>query len=145
MADVDLALSISAQPTARPFQQTILYIEDNPDNANVLRRALQFKAPDRKYTVLHAKDGARGLALAEQRPEIDIIFLDIHLPDMDGFEVIRKIRANAKRQFIIIALTGDTRKETQAKIEATDFDGYLSKPLEFQVLWQMLSDYLSVK
>lgn len=68
---------------------TILYIEDNADNMLLVRRALEARG----YRVVGAEDGLTGLTLVErERP--DVVLLDINLPDVDGYEVVRRLRAN---------------------------------------------------
>ena len=71
----------------------ILYIEDNPDNMLLVKRALEARG----YHLLQAMNGLDGVAMAE-REEVDLILLDINLPDIDGYEVARRIRHSAKTQ-----------------------------------------------
>ena len=144
--DLELALRIDSRPASnlQPKVQTlpkkVLYIEDNPDNAEVVRRALQ-----RNYTVLYAPDGLTGLSLAERQAP-DLILLDIHLPDVDGFEVAHRLREmtnRRKRHIPIIALTGDVTAEMRLRVQQAGFDFYLTKPVEFSELWKRLGDHLS--
>src|SRR5574339_452834 len=96
---------------------TILYIEDNPDNTMLVRRALE----SRGYTLIHAENGIKGVAMAEKET-VDLILLDINLPDMDGYEVARRLRASDKRELKTIpviavtanALKGDAEKALEA-------------------------------
>lgn len=67
----------------------VLYIEDNSDNMMLVKRALE----SRGYTLWQAMNGLDGVSTAEQQ-EVDLILLDINLPDIDGYEVARRIRAS---------------------------------------------------
>lgn len=143
LSDLEFALRIDSQPSPAPNHPTlstrkkVLYIEDNPDNAEVVRRALQ-----RNYTVLYAANGLTGLTLAERHLP-DFILLDIHLPDLNGFEVAQRLRELAnrrQRQISIIALTGDSSAETQRRVQEAGFNFYLTKPVDFPELWQRLAD-----
>ena len=64
---------------------SVLYIEDNPDNMMLVRRALE----SRGYKLLQALTGIEGVSKAENE-EVDLILLDINLPDIDGYEVTQK-------------------------------------------------------
>jgi two-component system cell cycle response regulator DivK len=110
---------------------TILYIEDNPDNKLLVQRALEARG----YTLTWAADGRSGLAQAEAHPP-DLILLDINLPDMDGYEVARRLRAHdALRSVPIMAITANALKGDAEKALAAGCDDYLSKPLQIQELW----------
>jgi two-component system, cell cycle response regulator DivK len=62
------------------MNNNILYIEDNPDNMRLVQRALE----SRGYRLLQAKNGLDGVQMAEVE-EVDLILLDINLPDIDGY------------------------------------------------------------
>ena len=86
----------------------ILYIEDNPDNMTLVKRALE----SRGYVLLEAPDGLTGVSVAE-RNDIDLILLDINLPDIDGYEVARRVRSSPKHSLAyvpIIAITANALK-----------------------------------
>ena len=67
--------------------KNILYIEDNPDNMMLVQRAVE----SRGYILFKAVNGLSGVEIAENQ-EIDLILLDINLPDIDGYEVARRLR-----------------------------------------------------
>ncbi len=86
----------------------ILYIEDNPDNMRLVKRALEAKG----YVIHGAVNGLTGLQMAESVMPA-VILLDINLPDIDGYEVARRIRKHRNselRHVPIIAITGNTLK-----------------------------------
>jgi len=85
----------------RNLDVRILLVEDNEMNRNMLSRRLQRSG----YSVVTAENGAQGLALARSETPA-LVLMDITLPDMDGWEVTRMLRADAStRHLPIIALT----------------------------------------
>ncbi len=117
-------------PAARPLD--VLLCDDNEINL-LLGRGLLEKLGHR---VTAAADGRRALALVEERAaaggRFDLVLMDLHMPEMDGFEATRRIRAmaGAAAGVPIIALTADVMPETRARCEEATFDGLLTKPLQ---------------
>lgn len=107
----------------------ILVIEDNQDIAANLGDYLE----DRGHTVDFAADGVTGLHLAVVH-EFDAIVLDLNLPGMDGLEVCRKLRNEARKQTPVLMLTArDTLDEKLTGLSA-GADDYLTKPFAIQEL-----------
>ena len=111
--------------------KNILYIEDNPDNMLLVQRAVE----SRGYNLLKAMNGLDGVETAENQ-EIDLILLDINLPDIDGYEVAQRLRKSGKPQLAYIpiiaitanALKGDAERALDAGCDV--YQGYYaSKPL----------------
>lgn len=118
----------------------ILYIEDNPDNMRLVKRALEAKG----YTIHGAANGLSGIQMAESI-EPNLILLDINLPDIDGYEVaqrIRKHRSNALRYCPIIAITANTLKGDAAKALDAGCDVYMSKPINIRELWARVEAFV---
>ena len=118
----------------------VLYIEDNPDNMMLVQRALE----SRGYKLLQAKNGLDGVAMAE-REEINLILLDINLPDIDGYEVARRLRASSKRELRvvpIIAVTANALKGDAEKALNAGCDVYMSKPINIRELWARVEAYV---
>jgi two-component system cell cycle response regulator DivK len=118
----------------------ILYIEDNPDNMLLVRRVLQARG----YRVLEAKNGLEGLSIAE-RQEVDLILLDINLPDIDGYEVARKLRSSRKPELSyvpIIAITANALKGDAEKALEAGCDVYMSKPINIRELSARVEAYV---
>jgi len=119
---------------------TILYIEDNPDNTTLVRRALEARG----YRLINATNGIKGVAMAEAE-EISLILLDINLPDIDGYEVARRLRASEKRELTtvpIIAVTANALKgDAQRALEA-GCDVYMSKPINIRELWARVEAFM---
>ena len=111
----------------------ILYIEDNPDNMLLVQRALEARG----YRLLQAENGVDGISQAEEN-HIDLILLDINLPDIDGYEVAKRIRnsGNQKLAYIpIIAVTANALKGDAEKALEAGCDVYMSKPVNIRELW----------
>jgi CheY-like chemotaxis protein len=104
----------------------ILYVEDNEDNADILRRRLARLG----FEVLIATDGAEGVAMAaEAQPEL--ILMDLSLPDMDGWEATRRIKAAPETRHIpVIALTSHAMVGEREKALAAGCDDFDTKPVE---------------
>ncbi len=96
----------------------ILCVEDNPQNMRLVRKLLKHN-----YTIIEAEDGLTGLRLAEEEIP-DLILMDINLPDIDGTEVTRRIKAQAHLKHIpIIALTANAMYGDEEKYRAAGCDG----------------------
>ena len=118
----------------------VLYIEDNPDNMMLVQRALE----SRGYKLLQAKNGLDGVATAEAE-EINLILLDINLPDIDGYEVARRLRASTKRELRtvpIIAVTANALKGDAEKALNAGCDVYMSKPINIRELWARVEAFV---
>jgi two-component system cell cycle response regulator DivK len=118
----------------------ILYIEDNPDNRQLVKKALEARG----YQFTGAINGLEGLALVESlRP--DVILLDINLPDIDGYEVARRLRAQDTVYAInvpIIAVTANALKGDAEKALASGCNVYMSKPINIRELWARVETFL---
>ncbi len=118
----------------------VLYIEDNPDNMLLVKRALE----SRGYRLLQAMTGLDGVAMAEQQ-DVDLILLDINLPDIDGYEVANRLRHSSKRALAyipIIAITANALKGDAEKALAAGCDVYMSKPINIRELWAQVEGLL---
>jgi len=122
------------------MSHTVLYIEDNPDNTMLVRRALEARG----YTLLHAPNGLKGVNVAEEEA-IDLILLDINLPDIDGYEVARRLRASDKsalKTVPIIAVTANALKGDAEKALDAGCDVYMSKPINIRELWARVEAFV---
>jgi two-component system cell cycle response regulator DivK len=118
----------------------VLYIEDNPDNVMLVRRILE----SRGYTLIAALTGLSGIATAESE-NIDLILLDINLPDIDGYEVARRLRRSSKSVLAhmpIIAITANALKGDAEKALAAGCDVYMSKPINIRELAARVAGFL---
>jgi PAS domain S-box-containing protein len=121
--------------------RSLLYVEDNLSNLELVRRALA----TRSATALHtATSGRQGVVLArEHRP--DLILLDLHLSDMSGVDVIHELRADPRTAWIpIVVLSADVSPDQRAALLASGAQAYLTKPLDLNRLFTLLDDSLMV-
>ena len=104
----------------------ILYVEDNDDNVYMLRNRLTRAG----FIVVVATDGVQGVAMAgSERP--DLIIMDLTLPDMDGWEATRRIKADpATKHIPVIALTANAMEGDREKALAAGCDDFDTKPVE---------------
>lgn len=119
----------------------ILYIEDNFENRLLVRRILEAEG----YRVVEAEDGPRGLALAQSmRP--DLILVDLHLPDIDGYELVRRFKQMPHLQGVpIVALTADVIRGARERALATGCDGYIPKPIDVDALPAQIASFLKTE
>lgn len=106
--------------------KTALIIEDNPDNMVLITRLLEKFG----YRTLQAVTGMEGFEMALQRRP-DFIILDIQLPDIEGTEVLRKIRSSEIGTSIpVIAMTSYAMSGDREKLLSAGCDGYIEKPID---------------
>jgi CheY-like chemotaxis protein len=117
----------------------ILVAEDNAVNRELLRELLEARG----YSVSEACDGQEALRMIEQaQPEL--LLLDIGMPVLDGFAVIRRIRENPRLAPLpVVAVTAYAMRGDREKILNSGFDGYLSKPLNPSSLTEELNRLLT--
>jgi two-component system, cell cycle response regulator DivK len=106
--------------------KTALIIEDNPDNMVLISRFLEKFG----YRTLQAVTGMEGFEMAlQKRP--DFIILDIQLPDIEGTEVLRKIRSSEIGNSIpVIAMTSYAMSGDRERLLSSGCDGYIEKPID---------------
>lgn len=118
----------------------VLYIEDNPDNMTLVKRAIE--AIGHKFH--GAPNGMEGLKKAEELNP-DLILLDINLPDIDGYEIARRLRASGNEHLLyvpIIAITANALKGDAEKALEAGCDVYMSKPINIRELWARVEGLL---
>ncbi|HEY3128453.1 MAG TPA: response regulator [Acidobacteriota bacterium] len=103
----------------------ILVIEDNPTNLDLMVYLLRAFG----HTPLVAHDGEQGLEVV-RREAPDLIVCDVHMPNVDGYEVVRRLKAHpAMNQIPVIAVTALAMVGDRDKILEAGFDGYIAKPI----------------
>ena len=106
--------------------RTVLYIEDNLSNLRLVERILA-RRPEVK--LLSAMQGSIGLELARQHLP-DLVLLDLHLPDIEGDELLRQLRANPRTaSLLIVVLSADATASQIERLLAAGANGYLTKPI----------------
>jgi PAS domain S-box-containing protein len=137
---VELAADVQSHESPRPAQEPdrlieasahsrgqILYIEDNPSNVRLVEAILAARPGLALQTAIQ---GSIGIDLARHH-QTDVILLDLHLPDMSGTEVLRRLKSDPHTERIpVIILTADESHGQQARLTAAGAAGYISKPLE---------------
>jgi two-component system cell cycle response regulator DivK len=119
----------------------ILYIEDNPENRLLVNRILRAEG----YIVLEAADGPTGQAMA-LREKPDLILMDMNLPDIDGYEMTRRMRAIPELSHVpIIAMTANVMHGDREKTLEAGCDGYIAKPIDVDLLPVQIQKYLTAK
>ncbi|HET8875653.1 MAG TPA: ATP-binding protein [Casimicrobiaceae bacterium] len=109
--------------------RNILLVEDNDDARDMLRQVLAMQG----HAVFEAAFGEDAIALAGQtRPDLAIV--DIGLPDIDGYEVARRLKAQSPRRIALIALTGYGQPDDVRRAQAAGFDVHLVKPISVERL-----------
>ena len=133
----------------------ILIVDDHASNRTYLRDLLTlfFKNTifDEAENGEEAVEKVKDSISLNYHPPYDLIFMDCHMPEMDGFKVTKEIRAlesqhitnNSKN--IIVALTANTVKGIKARCKDVGMDDYLSKPLNYSQLCGTLIKYLTSK
>jgi CheY-like chemotaxis protein len=113
----------------------ILYVEDNEDNVYMLRRRLERAG----FAVVIASSGTQGVAMASsERP--DLILMDLSLPDLDGWEATRRIKADpATKHIPVIAITANAMTGDKEKAMAAGCDDFDIKPVEIARLLAKIS------
>jgi two-component system, cell cycle response regulator DivK len=118
----------------------ILLIEDFDANQDLIARYLNLF----DYEVVAASDGQSGLTKARlQRSDIDLVLLDMNLPEMDGWEVARQLKADdLTRSLPVIAVTAHAMIGDREKGLLAGCDEYITKPLDFTVLLEKIESLL---
>jgi CheY-like chemotaxis protein len=133
-------LTTTPESIAQPAgPDRVLYIEDNPVNSTLMEAMLEVLPG---VQLRCAATATQGLAMAEHDPP-RLILLDIQMPDLDGFEVLARLRACPATQAIpVIAVTGQADPQDIARGRSAGFAAYLAKPLHLQALLQAVCDAL---
>ena len=116
----------------------VLVIEDNPTNLELMTYLLTAFG----HTAISARGGEDGIKLAlSERP--DLILCDIHLPDIDGFQIVRRLKqAPELKRVPIVAVTASAMAGDREQVLGAGFDGYMSKPIVPETFVQDVQKYL---
>nr|WP_320048841.1 PAS domain S-box protein [uncultured Desulfuromonas sp.] len=131
--------TMTTQPPLDASKPLVLYVEDNPGNLSLMTSFFdEWEGAD----LLCCPDGETGLEQARLVLPA-VILLDLNLPGIDGFEVFERLRRQPETAHIpIIAVSADAMKETLRRAGKLGFDGFLSKPVDFEQLQFLLEDLL---
>jgi two-component system, cell cycle response regulator DivK len=119
----------------------ILVVEDNEWSRDILARRLS----RRGYQVICAADGRRGIAMAhDQSP--DLIVMDMSLPEIDGWDAVRRLKADpATRAIPIVALTAHAMASDRKRAMDAGCDDYHTKPVDFESLVRSMESFLEAR
>jgi two-component system, cell cycle response regulator len=133
--------SMSAVGETGDVPGRILVVDDNRDNVEIIATRLRFRG----YRIDEAGDGRQALDMVRHDPP-DLILLDVMLPDIDGYEIARRIKGDPNSPFIPIILV-TARDTTQDKVMGLDAgaDDYLTKPINFPELEARVRSMLRIK
>jgi CheY-like chemotaxis protein len=115
----------------------ILVVEDDEDSAELLAETLRLSG----HEVRLAHDGAQALdAVSAYAPEVALV--DLGLPDMDGYELVRVLRAQSEiaRQLRVVALTGYGAPGNEERLRAAGFDAWLLKPAHADAILRAIQE-----
>jgi two-component system, cell cycle response regulator DivK len=117
----------------------ILIVEDNEKNMKLVRDILQHKG----YSTLEAVTGGEGVRLAvDKRP--DLVLMDIQLPDIDGIEALRRIRAEPALDAVpVLAVSASVMPDEQHKIVTSGFDAFITKPINLKQFVDTVQRFLA--
>jgi hypothetical protein len=118
----------------------ILIVEDNWSNFNYLNTILKYS----EFSVIHAENGKRAIDFVNKIHDIDLVLMDLMMPVMDGFESTKQIK-KIRPDLPVIAQTALVLKEEIEQIMATGCDGYISKPINTEILFELIDKYKKKK
>jgi len=141
---VEIPLILCSAPTENSYvgrSLNILLVEDVPLNAEIATNLLE----QRGHEVIWAETGEDALSFVETEDDLDLILLDMQLPDINGDEVARQIRADSHFDKLpIVALTANVRSAEQ-ELEGISIQGALAKPINTVKLDKILADLFGIK
>lgn len=124
------------------MDRKILIIDDEKDFCYFAKKNLEAIS---NYKIIVANKGKKGIQIA-RREKPDLILLDIMMPGIDGFEVLKRLKANEETQNIpVIMLTAKDEDESKIKASGLYCEDYLVKPVEKLVLRAKIQKVLSLK
>lgn len=119
--------------------QRILVVEDNAANLDLMVYLLDAFG----YIAIPARDGQEALRVtAREKP--DLILCDVHLPKMDGYEVVRRLKSDPdSRSIPTVAVTALAMVGDRDRVLRAGFDGYLSKPIDPETFVQQIDGFVN--
>ncbi|MFL7793856.1 MAG: response regulator, partial [Anaerolineae bacterium] len=113
--------------SVQPKDATILVVEDNFQNFVLITRLLAYLGVKKCEW---KASGWQVLEFAESLPNIDLILMDIFLPEEDGYQILERLRAHPRfKDTLIVAVTADVSMDNMERAREAGFDGFIGKPL----------------
>ena len=119
-------------------QPHILFIDDTPSNLHIAEVYLE----DVDCKVFFAGSGRAGIEIAKKYT-LDLLFLDLEMPDLDGFETAQAIRDFSTTP--IIAMTGHNEADVKARLASNAFNGFLGKPFNYETLMGLITKFTGLE
>lgn len=133
-----LASFSDGQGKQNELSPVVLIVDDDDDSRLMLKILLEMW----NYRVIEAKDASEAINITENNC-LDLILLDVKMPDLDGFDVTQKIRLSAKTESVpIVFLSGCAEAVYKQRATAVGANEYLVKPLDFRELETTLGKYI---
>jgi CheY-like chemotaxis protein len=121
-------------------QSLILIAEDDETNYFYLHTLITQETGEK---IIHAANGKEAIDLFKANPDINLILMDIKMPEIDGFEATRQIK-QLNRDVHIIAITAYAMSGDEERIISAGFDGYLSKPISKKSLLEKIGEFIMI-
>lgn len=138
-ADADAPALQPADQAGPDAKRTILYIEDNSVSLSLVERIVQ-RRPNIRLLSAHS---GLGFELVRQT-RVDLVLLDLHLPEISGEEVLRRLQADpSSRDIPVVILSADATSGTIARLLAAGASGFLTKPLDAPRFLRILDTYVA--
>jgi CheY-like chemotaxis protein len=117
----------------------VLIVDDDIRNIFSLASVLE----QHQIEVLHAENGRDGMSILERTPEIDLVLMDVMMPDMDGYETMRSIRARDRfKSLPIVAITAKAMKGDREKCIHAGASDYAAKPVDIDQILSVMRVWL---
>lgn len=114
---------------------TFLIVEDDQASFYYLKTILE----KNKANIIHAANGADAITAIKQNAQIDLVLMDLHLPEITGCKVTEEIR-KIRPEIIVIAQTADAQSETREHAKACGFNDFVTKPISRELLFKVIRD-----
>lgn len=122
------------------IKKKVLIVDDTPQNIQILMAILEDK-----YAIIAARDGYKAIELAKKTPQPDIILLDIMMPDLDGYEVCKRLKSNeATRDIPVVFVSALSDCEDEEKGLAVGGIDYLIKPINPAIVLARVKNHLAL-
>jgi two-component system chemotaxis sensor kinase CheA len=133
------AMNYKTTPISSLENKLILIVDDDIRNVFALTNVIESYG----LTVLYAENGRDALDMLAKHPNIDAVLIDIMMPEMDGYETMRRIRKNPKYQGLpMIAVTAKAMKDDKDKCIQAGASDYITKPVDIDQLFSLLKVWL---
>ncbi|MBA7691187.1 Phosphate regulon transcriptional regulatory protein PhoB [subsurface metagenome] len=116
------------------------------DDSSTVRKFVSFSLSSQNMEVITAVDGMDALEKVSQAPRLDLVIVDLNMPNMDGFEFIENFRqSDMYRGVPIIILSSERGEESKKRGEEVGADAYIEKPFDAKKIRYQISKFISVE